>query len=146
MATLDDLAKKLGIVMRFFFFIDYHIKILLKVRLRLIFGKTVICDRYFYDLLMELRRSGLITKEFTVALAKTLPRPLIIFLLDVPEGLVSQRRGFTSKEIRAKRKIFLDMAKIFGFSIIDTSSSFINNQKRIRDLTVTYIAMRRKNN
>ena len=100
----------------------------------------MVCDRYFYDLLMELERSNVSSDRFTVMLSKTLPRPLITFLLDAPEGLACQRRGFAYKELAVKRRFYLEMAKTFGFVIVDSSKDFSSNQKRIRALTLARVS------
>jgi dTMP kinase len=136
-----NVANKLGIIWRFFLFLDFHIKTAFVTRLPLILGKTVICDRYFYDLLMELQLSNVSTERFIRMLSKTLPQPLITFLLDVPETLANQRRGFPLEELAAKRKVFLQMGKTFDLVIVDSSKNFLNNQKRIRTLTCMKLKM-----
>lgn len=131
-----NLAKKLAILWQFFLFLDFQIKATAKIRLPLALGKVVVCDRYFYDLLMELQRSNVPSDRFMVILSKTLPRPLVTFLLDVPESLACQRRGFAYKEIAMKRRFYLKMTKTFGFVIVDSFKDFPSNQKRICALTL----------
>lgn len=135
-----NIAKKLGVVYRFFLFLDFQIKTWLKIRFPLILGKIVVCDRYFYDLLMELEFSNVSSERFITVLSKTLPQPLITYLLDAPENLTNQRRGFSREELAAKRRVFLQIGKFFGFVIVDSSRDFLSNQKRIRALTLAYIS------
>ena len=135
-----NIAEKLGMVYRFFLFLDFQIKISLKIRLPLILRKPVVCDRYFYDLLMELQLSNVSSERFTTILSKTLPQPVITFLLDVPETLANQRRGFSCEELGAKRRVFLQIGKFFGFVIVDSSKDFSSNQKRIRALTLARVS------
>ena len=138
--TPRNLAKKFAILWRFFLFLDFQIKATFKIRLPLALGKVVVCDRYFYDLLMELERSTVSSDRFTVMLSKTLPQPVITFLLDVPKTLANQRRGFSCEELGAKRRAFLQIGKFFGFVIVDSSKDFFNNQKRIRALTLARVS------
>lgn len=135
----EKLAEKLGLLLRFFYFVDFHIKALFSIRLPLMLGKNVICDRYFYDLLMELERTDLSSKKFTYLLSRTLPHPAVTFLLDAPEVLISKRREFSYTEIRSKKEIFLKLNKAFNFIVIDSSKDFSDNQKRIRETALAYI-------
>jgi len=134
-----NVAKKLGALLRLLFFLDFHIRILFKVRLPLIFGKSVVCDRYFYDLLMELRYSNISTKKFEQILSKTVPQPIITFLLDAHEMVISNRRNFLKEEIKLRRQIFLNFKKSYGLFLIDSSMDFLENQKTIRSLTLKRI-------
>lgn len=127
------LAKKLGFLLRFLYFVDFQIKAF-KIRVPLMLKKIVICDRYFYDLLMELERSNLSSQKFSNILYNTLPHPTITFLLDAPENLTSERRRFLYIDQKSKRRIFLKMSKTFNFIIINSSEDFLYNQKRIRDI------------
>jgi len=135
----ERIAKKFGVLLRFFLFIDFHLKTILKVRLPLILGKIVVCDRYFYDLVMELKRTEVLSKKMIFLLSKTLPQPIITFLLDAPETFIYKRRNFSHEELELKRKIFLQLAKLFKFTLIDSSKEFSYNQRRIRDLVFKFM-------
>jgi len=132
-------AKKLEILLRILLFIDFQIRTSLKIRLPLILGKSVVCDRYFYDLLMELHLSSINSERFTTMLSRSLPQPLITFLMDAPEPLTSQRRGFSSRELAAKRQTFLRLGRLYSFAIVDASKDFLSNQKKIRALALARI-------
>lgn len=131
-----NIADKLGVIWRFFLFLDFHVKTTFIIRLPLVLRKTVICDRYFFDLLMDLQLSNVSSERFVMMLSRTLPQPLITFLLDVPETLANQRRGFSLEELAEKRKVFLQIGKFFDLITVDSSKDFSNNQKRIRALTL----------
>ncbi|MEM3378391.1 MAG: hypothetical protein QW674_05540 [Candidatus Bathyarchaeia archaeon] len=136
------LAKKLGPLLLFLYFIDFQIKTSLKIRLPLMFGKNIICDRYFYDLLMELERSNLSSQRFVSVLSVTLPQPTVTFLLNAPEILIGERRGFSYMEIKSKMKIFLELSKVFNFIVVDSSKDFSYNHKKICEIVLAF--MRRK--
>jgi dTMP kinase len=136
----QGIAKKLAALLRFLFFIDFHIKTLLKIRLPLVFGKTLICDRYFYDLLMELELNNISSKFFAYILSRTLPRPIIVFLMDAPATTIKSRRNFSLEEIKLKRRTFLRMYKNFNFIIINSQIDYWCNQKRIQKLTLSSIS------
>jgi dTMP kinase len=131
--------ETLGQVYRLFLFVDYQLEILIKVRIPLLLGRTVIADRYFYDMIMELQRSRISSERFIMILSKTLPQPLLAFLMDGPESMIFERRGFAYDELIAKRKLYLQLARKFGLIIVDSSKDFESNQGRIRELTVSRI-------
>ena len=135
----EEIKKKLSVILRLLIFLDFHIKVLWKIRIPLMIGKCIVCDRYFYDLIMELERSNILSKRFTNWLCKTMPRPLITFLIDAPGKIISSRRDFSIEEIQAKRKIFRHIARNFSFIIIDSSNDYADNQSLIRHLTVQRI-------
>lgn len=47
-------------------------------------GKTVICDRYFYSCLANLRARGYINDEWIYEISESIPKPDAAFFLDVP--------------------------------------------------------------
>jgi len=126
------LSAKFGKVWRLFLFIDYQLKALAKIRLPLLVGKVVICDRYFYDLLMELQVSNVSSEKFTSALSKSMPEPLVTFLMGVPDTLARSRRNFSYEFFPKRTEVFLDLAKSFNFRVIDSSEPLLENQRRIR--------------
>jgi thymidylate kinase len=130
----ERVANRLGRMWRLCLFIDFQAKTFLRVRLPMILGSCVICDRYFYDLLMDLQVTKISSKRFSAAMSKTLPRPKITFLMDAPEDLTWQRRGFAHHEIQAKREAFMQLAELFNFVIIDSSGDFAENQHVIRTM------------
>lgn|GEM_PF-6212494 len=135
----ERIAKNFACVLRLLFFIDFQIKTLLKIRLPLLLGKNIICDRYFYDLLMELELINLSSKNFVYLMLRTLPQPLITFLMDANETAIKERRNFSLKELQSKRKIFLRMGKSFNFVVINSQLDYSYNQKKIQDLTLDRI-------
>jgi dTMP kinase len=137
--TPEKVAKNFAWVMRLLFFIDFQIKTLLKIRLPLLLGKNIICDRYFYDLLMELEVINFSSKKFVYLMLRTLPQPLITFLMDADENAIYQRRKCSLKELQYKRKIFLRMGKTFNFVKINSQLDYSYNQKKIQDLTLDCI-------
>lgn len=128
-----SIRKKIGALYRFLLFVDFEIITLLKVQLPLLFVKVVICDRYVYDLIMELALSNLHSTSFAKLMLHATPAPKRTFFTDTPIHVVVQRRpNFTQKNIRAKQNIYRKLAKIFKFKIIDTSAQFEANQESIR--------------
>jgi len=127
-----QLVVKLSKIWRLCLYVDIQLKVLLKIRLPLLMGNMVICDRYFYDLLMELQLSNAFSERFLINLSKSLPKPIVTFLMNVPTALAESRRGFSHQYYEKRRDAFMDLRKAFGFKIIDSSKEISNNQRTIR--------------
>ncbi len=133
----DKVRTRLGVVWRLFLFIDFQIKVSVTVRTRLLLGKTVVCDRYVYDMIMELRLSHLYTPTFGDLLWKTVPRPVATFLMDAAADTATSRRQIPTERLSARRQAFLKLAKIFDLIIINSSESFLKNSQHIKIQTLS---------
>lgn len=54
-------------------------------------GKTVICDRYFYSCLANLRARGYVDDEWIYEISESIPKPDIAFFLDAPVDIAISR-------------------------------------------------------
>ena len=54
-------------------------------------GKTVICDRYFYSCLANLRARGYIHDEWIYEISESIPKPDAAFFLDLPVETAVER-------------------------------------------------------
>ena len=54
-------------------------------------GKTVICDRYFYSCLANLRARGYVDDEWIYEISENIPKPDIAFFLDLPVEMAVDR-------------------------------------------------------
>jgi len=129
------LRKRLLAVFRFFVFLDFQIRVLVKVRLPLAFDKVVICDRYVYDLTSSMN-ADLFTKSFSNILFQTIPTPQLLFLTDASTEFLSARRRISMNVLDKKRKSYLDLASSNDFCILDTSTDFERNQQKVRRLSL----------
>lgn len=69
-------------------------------------GKTVICDRYFYSCLANLRARGYTNDEWIYEISESIPKPDAAFFLDVPvETAVGRVRMRPSEKDR-----YIDMS------------------------------------
>lgn len=102
-------------VYQYFVIISYIYRIFLNIRLPLFFGRTVICDRYIYDALVDFAIEFEYPKEKTQKMLKIFfsltPKPDLIFLVDLPEEIAYKRKkdipsiSYLSK----RREIYLEM-------------------------------------
>jgi dTMP kinase len=110
--------------------LDYGIQLLFKVRLPLLLGKTVICDRYVYDTLVDFvadfRLSGdKIAQLFSIPPLDLFAKPDLVFVLDLAESVASRRKGDATRGfleyLTARRNLYLEIAKRFHASVLDAS-------------------------
>jgi dTMP kinase len=105
---------------------DYFFQILFKVKLPLLFGKNIVCDRYIYDTIVtDLSVDFNYTEEdVKTSLSKILspfPTPDITFLIDLPEEIAYQRKDDVPsiEYLRDRRKMYLYMGEEYKMMILD---------------------------
>jgi len=107
---------------------DYSLQIIFKVKLPLIFGKNIVCDRYIYDtMITDLSVDMNYSRDKVTNVLKNLlrffPEPNITFLIDVPEEIAYKRKDDTPsiEYLRERREIYLDVGRKYGMIILDGS-------------------------
>lgn len=131
--------NKLSAIWLFLLFVDFQIRTTLRIRTKLASKKIVVCDRYVFDLLMELILCGLHSERFGKLILRTVPSPSLTFLMDVPETVASKRRNSSPNLFSERRRIYLDLAKKFNFIVLDTYDDFVTNVRKIREKTIPLI-------
>jgi len=81
----QKVTQRLSPFFRAMLFIDFQLRVVSSVRVRLLRYNVVVCDRYFFDLIMELRICNKSSRFFENLLVQTTPKPDITYLMDVPE-------------------------------------------------------------
>jgi len=121
-------SSRLSTVYQYLALSDYIVQGLVRIRLPLAFGTNVICDRYIYDLTTSIAVLLDYTTDRTLALLdrclRVLPRPDLVFLIDLPEALAYQRKDdvVSVDFLSVRRDIYLQMAEKHGMTILDGSS------------------------
>lgn len=128
-----EIRERLGALYRLLLYVDFEITTSLKIRIPLYSGKIVICDRYVYDLIMELMLSNLYTSKYGKLLLRTTPCPRKVFFADAQLDIIIQRRPDSNRQrVLAKRNVYRKLAQALGFRIINTQTTFEINQEQIR--------------
>lgn len=118
--------------------LDYFLQLLFKVKLRLIFGKNLVCDRYVYDTVIndvavDVGLSNSEIKDLIKKLFYVAPKPDIAVLIDLPEEIALQRKNdIPSLEyLQERRKIYLAIANEFKMMILDGTEEIEKNKSLI---------------
>ena len=124
-----DLFKKnntlliiyLGILM-----FDYLFQLFVKIKIPMLFGKTVICDRYVYDTgITDISVDMNFSKNEVISLIDKcflfVPKPNITFLVDVSENVAFARKDDISSVdyLKDRRNTYLDLADYYEMKILD---------------------------
>lgn len=120
--------SRLSAVYQYLALTDYTIQAVFKIRLPLLLGSQVICDRYVYDLITGIGVLLDYPTDKTLALLRRclvfLPEPDLVFLVDLPETVAYQRKDdiVSPQFLSIRREIYLEMAHREGMTILDGNS------------------------
>ena len=114
-------------VYKHFLFFDYIFQNIIRIKIPLVLGNNIVCDRYVYDTVMDLgidlKYSGGKIKTMLKKFLYFLPKPDLIFLIDLPEEIAYQRKKDTpsTEYLKSRRDIYLDIGNDEGMVILDGS-------------------------
>lgn len=118
--------------------LDYCFQTLLKVKIRLMTGQSIICDRYVYDtiatdLAIDFEYSGEKIKQTLNRFFRLFPKPDLIFLVDVTEEIAYQRKNDIPSidYLRERREVYLKMSKECEMIILDGSKDIAELQSEV---------------
>jgi dTMP kinase len=134
----ESVAKNLGKIYRLLLLVDYALIIFLKVILPMRLKRVLICDRYVFDVIIELALSNLLTRRFAKVLLSMSPFPNVMFFLNTSFTDINKRRPeFSPGFLIKKQKMYQNFLRGLNLNLytIDTSKSFNLNQLYIRRLT-----------
>jgi thymidylate kinase len=115
----------LSTIYQYLMLVDYVFQAFFKIRVPLAFGRNVVCDRYIYDLVASIavilgysspRAHNLLDRSLAA-----LPRPHVVFLVDLPVELALKRKDDTIAvdSLPRRREIYLQMAHQHGMIVLD---------------------------
>jgi thymidylate kinase len=117
--------------------IDMFIAILIKISIpRAIGKKTIVCDRFTYDALVDLMVStgkyDLYRKKTGRALNRLVPRGASVITLLAEPSIITQRRPdvLHDPNFNLRVRLYGQISEYFGLPVIDTSLS----EEKVRDM------------
>ncbi len=120
---------------------DYFSQSILKVRIPIFFGKTVICDRYIYDVIVSFAvQFNYSEKNFEKKLNTIIaifPVPDLVFLLDVPEKISFSRKDdvFDPKHLSKPRNVYSRIRNECRYqNMLNTELAIIDGTRDLDDL------------
>ncbi|MDI3488524.1 MAG: hypothetical protein PWR26_1241 [Methanosarcinales archaeon] len=130
-STRNELFEKplLSTLYKYAVLLDYIAQTVFSVKMPLIMGKNVVCDRYVYDVIVNLAVELHLSREETKRLARwcfrVLSKPDVLFLLDVPEDVAYKRKDDVPsiEYLRERKRVYMDVAEDGGIIRLDGTKS-----------------------
>jgi thymidylate kinase len=128
-----------------FLLFDYSLQLLTKIIFPKTHGRTVICDRYIYDTVInDIPRADddfnhlkrLIEKCFRIA-----PEPDLIFLIDLAEETAYSRKDDTPSigYLKERRNIYLDIGVEYDMWILDGNKDLTALKEQVQEEVFKYM-------
>jgi thymidylate kinase len=130
-------------------FLDYSLQVLVKIKLRSRKSRIMVCDRYVYDLLVDLGTNFGYGQEemprlFEAALLTLFPKPDLVFLLDLPPEEAFQRKeDVPLSYLRDRRALYLSLGELPGVEILDGTAGIQDLMNTIHRKTLDFLDSRR---
>lgn len=125
--------------------LDYSLQIFQKVKVPLMRGEVIVCDRYIHDTLADLAvdygYSDEETQKTLRSYLRLFPNPDLVFLLDLPEELAYQRKGDVPSidYLAQRRNIYLNMGKDYNVVALDATKGLIELEDIIKSSAFEYL-------
>jgi len=110
--------------------IDYFLQTFLKIKIPLILGKNIVCDRYLYDTIItdisvDFNYSNKDILSYLNRIQFLFPIPDIIFLIDIPEELAYERKNdIPSLEyLKDRRNAYAYLGNELNMIVLDGTES-----------------------
>lgn len=113
--------------------LDNYVNYIFKYRCKLK-NKTIISDRYYYDKVARMIYYGILNKQFAKIYLKLLPKPDLVFFLDVSAKKAFERKKeYTIRELMRWSKIYKFVSNNINCKIINTNKPLSNSWKLIKN-------------
>ncbi len=106
--------------------LDCLMQILFKVKLPLLLGRSIVCDRYIYDtvindLAIDMDYSEKEARKILERYSSVFPRPDLVFLIDVPVEIALQRKGDVPSlsYLERRSKLYQSIQREYGMISLD---------------------------
>jgi len=125
--------------------LDYSLQIFQKVKVPLMRGEVIVCDRYIHDTVADLAVDYGYSDEETQKLLRSylrlFPNPDLVFLLDLPEELAYQRKSDVPSidYLTQRRKIYLNMGKEYNAVALDATKGLIELEDIVKSSVFEYL-------
>lgn len=117
--------------------LDYLFITIFKIIILLLFNKAIVCDRYLYDVIVnlaiELNYSNDKIKNILKKSLYLFPEPDFVFLIDLPEEIAYHRKNDipTMNYIKSRRKIYLKIQEELKMTVLDGTKKLEELQREI---------------
>lgn len=123
----------------YYLLFEHWIRIILHVRIPHMLGKTVLCDRYYFDTIVDIVVNFDFSYEKSKNISKCLigmPKPDLIFYVKVPADIAYQRKKdiYEIDYLRDRYRIYSIFEKNPKVIVLDGTLTVGKLEKQIRDV------------
>jgi len=126
---------------------DYAIQIFIKVTIPLLLGRVVICDRYIYDIFVNLSTSYGLPEDDVLKLPKSrkvlflFPKPTYVFFLDASERIAFERKDDVPSMdyLVEHRRFYSKICDKVGVTRIDSSDAPEQIHRQLTEKVFQYL-------
>jgi len=135
----------LSLTYQYLVIFDHLIQAIFKIRIPLILGKNIICDRYIYDVIIsfsiEFEYSKNKFKNILNNFYNLFPKPNLAFLIDIPEEIALKRKDDSPSinHLKTERVIYTDLAKKYRMIILDGSKDLTKLKSKILNKVLKFL-------
>jgi len=134
-----------------FLSVDYFFQVFFKIRVPLMRGRNIVCDRYVYDtVILDLAVDLGYSPDKTAGVIRSwlsfLPEPDLVFLLDAPEEIIFARKNDIPSldYTREVRSLFLAVAGDSRMVVLDSSRPVEEVAELALDKVMNYLSLNGK--
>lgn len=105
---------------------DYFLQLFFKVKIPLLLGENVVCDRYVYDTIITdlspfFNYSNTDLRNLLANIGSIFPKPDKIFLIDIDEGIAFRRKSDVPSidYLIERRKLYLEFSQYCKMTVLD---------------------------
>lgn len=124
---------------------EYILQIFLKIEIPLLLGKTIVLDRYVFDILINLAVNlGYSDDEFKKHLKRFLnycPKPDLIYFINTPVEIAFKRKNdIPSVEyLELRKNFYLNIAEDHNMIVLDGCKSLTELEEQVQNEVFEYI-------
>ncbi|MFX0135429.1 MAG: dTMP kinase [Candidatus Hodarchaeota archaeon] len=124
--------------------IEHWVRIIIKIRLPLLYGKNFMCDRYYYDSIVDV----VVNFDITYIKAKEIfrffigiPEPLIVFYIEIPEEVAYARKKdiYKLSYLKDRKKVYSFLKEDFKMISLDGTQSLEKMEEQISYTLSSYL-------
>ena len=130
-----------SVVKIIYYWVDYVAGYALKIWPKLVQTRFVASDRYYYDIVVDPRRYRYGGPAWlTQLVARVIPRPHLILVLDAPTEVIQSRKQEVSpEETERQRSGYLELSNRYGGHVIDADQSPSDVIADAEDIVVKFL-------
>lgn len=135
-------------IYKFLVLFDYFFQTLVRVYVPLSRNKSIVCDRYIYDvitnLIVDLNYSVNTSKALLDSVLRFFPKPDLIFFIDMPVEIAYQRKDDVPSVdyLNEREEVYLNLNEEYDVILLDGCKDITELKKQVQCESFEYLERR----